>query len=94
MPRQHALDLLDGGEQVCYFCGGEVCESLGGAQGADEHVAWEERLEVHEGEGEGGCEEDLVGYLEGAEVDGGLGWDVIVGGGGGFWWVACGATHS
>lgn len=44
-------------------------------------MAWEEGFEVYEGEGEGGCEEDLVCYGEGAEVDG-LGGSVVIFGGG------------
>ena len=30
-----------------------------GAEGADQDVAWEEGLQVDEGEGVAGCEEDL-----------------------------------
>lgn len=59
MAGQHALDPLDGGEEVCHLGGGQVREAQVRPQGADEHVAWQQGLEVDEGEGMGGCQEDL-----------------------------------
>lgn len=44
-----------------------------GAEGANEDVSGEERFEVYEGEGVGGCEEDLVRNFEWPKVNGLLG---------------------
>ena len=61
MAGKHALDALDGGEEVSDFGEGEVGQALVGAEWADEDVAREEGFEVDEGEGVGGFEEDLGG---------------------------------
>jgi hypothetical protein len=63
MQSEHALHALDGGEEVCSCGRGEVGEAAVRAQRADEDVAGEEGLEVDDGEGVGGCEEDLVVWL-------------------------------
>jgi hypothetical protein len=58
---QHALDALDGREEVGHLRGGEVREAAVGEERADEDVARQKGLEVDQGEGVGGCEEDLEG---------------------------------
>lgn len=47
----HAPDAGDGGEEVGCLGRGEVTDAGDGADGADEDVAGEEGLEVHEAEG-------------------------------------------
>lgn len=63
MPGEHALHALDRGEQVRQLGGREVRQPLVRARGADEDVAGEEGLEVDEGEGVLGGEEDLLGRV-------------------------------
>lgn len=64
------LDDLDGGEEVADFVGREIGGFGDDAEGTDEDVAGEERLEVDEAEGEGGAVEDLAGFDgEGAEEE-------------------------
>lgn len=58
---ERALDALDCEEEVGDFGGGELGEVRFGGEGADEDVAGEQGFEVHEGEGVGGCVEDLPG---------------------------------
>jgi len=57
-------------EEVGDFGGGEVGEVWVDFEGGDEDVAREEGFEVYEGEGEGGCVEDL-------HVPGLLSWEVV-----------------
>lgn len=59
MPREHALHALHRGEQVRQLGRREVRQPLVRPRGADKDVAWEEGLEVDEGEGVRGGEEDL-----------------------------------
>ena len=58
-----APDARDDGEQVPGFGGGEVAQARDAAEGRDEDVAGEDRLEVDEGEGVGCFVEDLRGAL-------------------------------
>jgi hypothetical protein len=58
---QHALDALDGQEEVRQLGGREVGQAKVREQRAYEHVARQQRLEVDQGEGVPGCEEDLCG---------------------------------
>lgn len=67
--REELLRELHRGEEICCLGGGEVQEAAVRLEGADEDVAWEEGLEVDEAVGMGGCEEDLLGDLEGAKLD-------------------------
>lgn len=63
VPRQHPLDPLDCREEIGHLGLGEVCQPLVWLYGADEDVAWEQRLEVDQGKGVWGGEEDLRGWL-------------------------------
>lgn len=56
---ERALDASHGEEEVGDFGGREVGEARFDAEGRDEDVAREERFEVYESEGVGGCVEDL-----------------------------------
>ncbi len=60
MPCKHTLHELNSGKQIGDLGGGERGEPHVRTGRADENVPWEEGLEVDEGEGVGGCEEDLV----------------------------------
>ena len=59
----HALDgpadAMDRGEEVGCFFGRQARDARDGAARADQDVAGEEGLDVHEGEGEGRAMEDL-----------------------------------
>jgi hypothetical protein len=57
---ERALHARYGLKEVGDFEGAEVGEVGMDGEGGDEDVAWEERFEVYEGEGVGGCVEDLL----------------------------------
>jgi hypothetical protein len=57
---QHALDALHGGKQVGQLGRREVGQAAVRAQRAHQDVPRQQRLEVDEGEGVGGLEEDLA----------------------------------
>ena len=60
---QHALDALHGGKQVRQLGRREVCHPSVRTQRAHQDVPRQERLEVDEGEGVRGFEEDLARWL-------------------------------
>lgn len=62
---ESALHARHGLEKVCDFGGREVGEVWAHVQRGDEHVARQQRFEVHEREGEGSGVEDLPGCSAG-----------------------------
>lgn len=60
VPREHLLHALHRGEQVRDLRGRQVRQAGVRLGGAHEDVAWQEGLEVDEGEGVRGGEEDLL----------------------------------
>ena len=63
MPGQHALHALDRPEEIRYLMLGQICQAEAPLQGADEHMARKERLQIHHCETVGGLEEDLVRFV-------------------------------
>lgn len=63
------MDELCRREEVRYLGGLEIREAFMRLEGADEDVAWEEGLEVYQGEGVCRLVEDLVGDLKWPEMN-------------------------